>query len=110
MIRIIAILMLLCTSAVADSGVASHYGKGDHLHGSKVACPGYGRFNAYGYTAAHRRYPCGTKLVVTHRGKSVDVVVTDRGPFHRGRVLDLAYGAARAIGLTGTGRVEFHAR
>jgi rare lipoprotein A len=40
---------------------------------------------------------------VTHRGQSVVVTINDRGPFIRGRVLDLSTGAARAIGLTGAG-------
>jgi rare lipoprotein A len=58
-------------------------------------------------TAAHRSLPFGTKLRVTHRGQSVVVTINDRGPFIKGRVLDLSTGAARAIGLTsaGVGRV-----
>ena len=54
-------------------------------------------------TAAHRSLPFGTKVRVTHRGQSVVVTINDRGPFIRGRVLDLSTGAARAIGLTGAG-------
>ena len=54
-------------------------------------------------TCAHRSLPFGTKLRVTHGGRSVIVTVNDRGPFVRGRVLDLSTGAARAIGLTGAG-------
>jgi rare lipoprotein A len=58
-------------------------------------------------TAAHRTLPFGTKLKVTHGERSVVVTINDRGPFIRGRVLDLSTGAARAIGLTsaGVGRV-----
>jgi rare lipoprotein A len=58
-------------------------------------------------TAAHRSLPFGTKLRVTHGDRSVVVTINDRGPFIRGRVLDLSTGAARAIGLThaGVGRV-----
>ncbi|GAC1340158.1 MAG: hypothetical protein NVSMB20_16390 [Bradyrhizobium sp.] len=58
-------------------------------------------------TAAHRSLPFGTKLRVTHGGRSVVVTVNDRGPFIRGRVLDLSTGAARAVGLTsaGVGRI-----
>ena len=52
---------------------------------------------------AHRTLPFGTKLRVTHGGRSVIVTVNDRGPFIRGRVLDLSTGAARAVGLTGAG-------
>ena len=61
------------------------------------------RFNQNAMTAAHRSLPFGTKLRVTHRGQSVVVTINDRGPFIRGRVLDLSKGAARAIGLTGAG-------
>jgi rare lipoprotein A len=61
------------------------------------------RFNQNAMTAAHRTLPFGTRLKVTHGGRSVTVTVNDRGPFIRGRVLDLSKGAARAIGLTGRG-------
>lgn len=56
-------------------------------------------------TAAHRTLPFGTLVRVENRenGHSVDVVINDRGPFVRGRVIDLSYGAARAIGLVGEG-------
>ena len=65
------------------------------------------RFNQNAMTAAHRTLPFGTKLRVTHGDRSVVVTINDRGPFVRGRVLDLSTGAARAIGLTsaGVGRV-----
>ena len=84
------------------SGVASYYG---NEAGSKTASGQ--RFNQNGMTAAHRSLPFGTKLRVTHGGRSVVVTVNDRGPFIRGRVLDLSKGAASAIGLTsrGVGRV-----
>ncbi len=61
------------------------------------------RFNQNAMTCAHRSLPFGTKLRVTHGGRSVVVTVNDRGPFIRGRVLDLSTGAARAVGLTGAG-------
>ncbi|OKO86230.1 lipoprotein [Bradyrhizobium sp. NAS80.1] len=80
------------------SGMASFYG---NESGSKTASGQ--RFNQNAMTAAHRSLPFGTKLRVTHRGQSVIVTINDRGPFIRGRVLDLSTGAARAIGLTGAG-------
>ena len=80
------------------SGMASFYG---NESGSKTASGQ--RFNQNAMTCAHRSLPFGTKLRVTHRGQSVVVTVNDRGPFVRGRVLDLSTGAARAIGLTGAG-------
>ena len=80
------------------SGMASYYGT---EYGSRTASGQ--RFNQNALTAAHRSLPFGTRLRVTHGGASVVVTINDRGPFVRGRVLDLSTGAARAIGLTGAG-------
>ena len=84
------------------SGMASFYG---NESGSKTASGQ--RFNQNAMTCAHRTLPFGTRLRVTHGGRSVVVTVNDRGPFVRGRVLDLSTAAARAVGLTsaGVGRV-----
>jgi rare lipoprotein A len=82
------------------SGVASTYG---NESGSKTASGQ--RFNENAMTCAHRSLPFGTKLRVTHGGRSVVVTVNDRGPFVHGRVLDLSTGAARAIGLSGLGEI-----
>ena len=81
--------------------VASFYGHGERL--SRHTASG-AVFNPHGYTAAHRTFPFGTHLRVCHHG-CVTVVVNDRGPFVRGRHLDLSYGAARAIGLNSTSGV-----
>ncbi|CAN5399794.1 hypothetical protein BH10PSE10_BH10PSE10_15990 [soil metagenome] len=80
------------------SGMASYSG---NESGSRTASGQ--RFNQNAMTAAHRTLPFGTRLKVTHAGRSVVVNVNDRGPFIRGRVLDLSTGAARAVGLTGRG-------
>jgi len=80
------------------SGMASYYG---NESGNRTASGQ--RMNANAMTAAHRSLPFGTKLRVTHGGRSVVVTINDRGPFIRGRVLDLSTGAARVIGLTGAG-------
>lgn len=66
------------------------------------------RFNPNGFTAAHRSLPFGTRVQVTNprTGRSIVVRINDRGPFVRGRSLDLARGAAFAIGLRGTGAVR----
>jgi rare lipoprotein A len=77
------------------AGMASFYG---NESGSKTASGQ--RFNENAMTAAHRSLPFGTKLRVTYKGSSVVVTVNDRGPFIKGRVLDLSKGAARAVGLT----------
>jgi rare lipoprotein A len=80
------------------SGMASFYG---NEAGSRTASGQ--RFNQNAMTAAHRSLPFGTKLRVSHGGRSVVVTVNDRGPFIRGRVLDLSKGAASALGLTSRG-------
>jgi rare lipoprotein A len=80
------------------AGIASYYG---NESGSKTASGQ--RFDQNAMTAAHRSLPFGTKLKVTHGSRSVVVTINDRGPFIRGRVLDLSTGAARAVGLTGAG-------
>lgn len=84
------------------TGLASYYGSGRRTASGQ-------RFNPHALTCAHRTLPFGTKLLVTHDGRSVVVTVNDRGPFVRGRVLDLTTAAARAVGLTGAGvgRVTF---
>jgi rare lipoprotein A len=83
------------------SGIASHYG---NESGSQTASGQ--RMNPSAMTAAHRTLPFGTRLRVTHNGHSVVVTINDRGPFVRGRVLDLSTGAARAIGIDGVGHVD----
>ena len=82
------------------SGVASFYG---NESGSKTASGE--RFNENAMTCAHRSLPFGTKLRVSHGGRSIVVTVNDRGPFVRGRVLDLSTAAARALGIDGLGTV-----
>lgn len=82
--------------------VASFYGHGERL--SRHTASG-AVFNPRAFTAAHRTYPFGTVLRVCHRG-CVNVTVNDRGPFVRGRNLDLSYGAARAIGMGSTSSVS----
>jgi rare lipoprotein A len=88
------------SSGRSFSGIASHYGAES---GNRTASGQ--RFNPGAMTAAHRTLPFGTKLRVTHGSQSVIVTINDRGPFVRGRVLDLSTGAARAIGLSGLGHV-----
>jgi rare lipoprotein A len=80
--------------------MASYYG---NESGSRTASGQ--RMNPSAMTAAHRTLPFGTRVKVTHGDRSVIVTINDRGPFIRGRVLDLSTGAARAIGLPGVGRV-----
>jgi len=89
-------------------GWASWYGK--EFHGRKTASGR--RFNMYDYVAAHRTLPFGTILLVKNlrNGREVRVEVVDRGPFVRGRDLDLSYGAAKKLGMLGEGIIPFIAR
>lgn len=82
------------------SGVASMYGN----ESGRQTASGQ-RFNENAMTCAHRSLPFGTKLRVSHGGRSVVVTVNDRGPFVRGRVLDLSTGAAHALGISGLGQI-----
>jgi rare lipoprotein A len=89
--------------AASCSG-ASHYGMGDGYHGQRTASGE--RFNTYAMTAAHRYLPFGTRLKVTHKGKSVVVKINDRGPFVGGRDLDLSYAAFSALASPGRGHID----
>jgi rare lipoprotein A len=82
-------------STGASSGIASVYSGGRTANGEHAS--------AGGLTAAHRSLPFGTLVKVTnrHSQRSVVVRVNDRGPFVRGRVIDLTPAAARAIGFSG---------
>lgn len=82
-------------------GIASWYG--GSFHGQ--LCANGERFNQYAMTAAHRTLPFGTRVRVTNRnnGQSVIVRINDRGPFVRGRIIDLSVGAAQQIGMYGSG-------
>ena len=88
------------------SGKASWYGR--DFHGSATAS-GL-NYDMYTFTAAHRTLPMGTVVRVTDQenGKSVMVCVTDRGPFVRGRIIDLSFAAAQQLdlGKRGVGKVE----
>ncbi len=72
----------------AESG--NRTANGEHFDGSSL-------------TAAHKTLPFGTRLKVTYRGKAVTVRINDRGPWIKGRALDLSHAAARRIGLTADG-------
>jgi len=85
----------------AQSGIASMYGKGDGYAWRRTASGE--RMNPSAMTAAHRTLPFGTRVTVTNKrnGKRVQVRISDRGPFVRGRIVDLSPAAARAIGMSG---------
>ena len=86
-------------------GGASWYGPG--FHGKKAASGQ--RFDQNAMTAAHKSLPFGTvvRVVDQRTGKSVKVTINDRGPFHKGRIIDLSKAAATQLGIrnAGTGKV-----
>lgn len=86
------------TYSGGSSGMASYYWQGTRTASGA-------RFNPNGLTAAHRTLPFGTRVRVTNHsnGRSVTVTINDRGPFIKGRVIDLSRGAAQVIGMTGAG-------
>jgi rare lipoprotein A len=103
MVVALAALLLSATPSMASTMLTSHYGVGDGYHGKRGA---NGKiFSAYKFTAAHKTLPFGTMLKVTYptTGNSACVEVTDRGPFHGGRDLDVAYIVAKELGFEGKG-------
>jgi rare lipoprotein A len=111
-VRIIGVVMTICgaaalfiagsTIAMAESGIASVHA----YSGSKTASGE--RANPTGLTAAHRTLAFGTHVHVTNRrnGRSVTVRINDRGPFVRGRVIDVTPAGARALGFSGLAPVK----
>ena len=91
------------TASAASYGGGSHGMASYYWQGQKTASGA--RFNPSAMTAAHRTLPFGTRVLVTNRnnGRSVTVTINDRGPFIKGRIIDLSRGAAGVIGMTGSG-------
>jgi len=85
-------------------GLASWYGK--DFHGKKTSNGEI--YNMYAMTAAHKTLPLGTHVRVHNleNGKKTDVRINDRGPFVRGRIIDLSYTAAKKVGLVGPGTAK----
>ena len=90
---------LLCafSPASAETGFASYYGPG--FHGRKTASGE--RYNQNASTCAHKRRAFGSILTVTdaRTGRSITCRVTDRGPYVRGRIVDLSVASAKALGI-----------
>ncbi len=94
------VVVLLAASQVqAETGVASFYG-GKH-HGRKMANGQV--FNQWSDSCAHKTRKFGTVLTITMGNRSVRCVVRDRGPYIRGRIIDLSVAGARELGLIGRG-------
>lgn len=94
-----ALLCLFCGHTSAESGVASIYGNGDGEEWTKTASGE--RMDPRELTAAHKTLPFGTRVLVTNRsnGYRVTVRINDRGPFKRGRIIDVSPRAARELGF-----------
>ncbi len=88
------------SSAFAECGIASHYSTGKNTANGE-------RFRPQGVSAAHRTLPFGAKVAVVNRrtGRSIVVRINDRGPFVKGRIIDLSNGAAQALGGGGLTQV-----
>jgi rare lipoprotein A len=100
-LALLAFLPTATLQANATEGMASYYG--DRFDGRRTASGV--RFDQDALTAAHRTLEFGTRVTVTNKanGRSVDVVINDRGPFSRGRTIDLSKAAAREIGMLSRG-------
>ncbi|MEA1947963.1 MAG: septal ring lytic transglycosylase RlpA family protein [Thermodesulfobacteriota bacterium] len=88
----------------SQRGMASWYG--GKFHGRKTANGEI--YNMYAMTAAHKTLPLGTYLTVRNlqNNRKIDVRINDRGPFVRGRILDLSYTAAKKLGIVGPGTAK----
>lgn len=97
---VLASIFAIPMTASAQSGIASIYSGGRTADGERAS--------AGGLTAAHRSLPFGTMVRVTNSrtGRSVVVRINDRGPFVRGRIIDVTPAAARAIGFSGLAHVN----
>jgi rare lipoprotein A len=85
-------------------GIASYYGSKFH----KKRTANGEIFNMYKISAAHKTYPLGTKVKVTNleNGKSIKLIINDRGPFAKSRILDLSYKAARKLDFVNQGTTK----
>jgi rare lipoprotein A len=87
----VAFFLLTASACEAESGLASYYG---------------GRGHSGEMTCAHRTRPFGSIVTVTGAGRSIRCRINDRGPFIRGRVIDVSMSAARALGMTRSGVIR----
>jgi len=101
------VLFGVALSAHAESGIASVYRPSDPDGGGPLAANGE-LINTDDLTAAHKTLPLGTLVHVTNKrnGRSVAVRINDRGPFVKGRIIDLTPAGALAIGMDGLAQVD----
>jgi rare lipoprotein A len=88
---------------VIQTGIASWYGPGFH---GKTTASGV-IYDQHDLTAAHQTLPLGTRVLVTNleNGRSIEVLINDRGPFAKARIIDLSYAAAETLGMIGPGTI-----
>lgn len=109
--RVISLAFLMSATLLAGSAAQAHgrHGEREEIAATKSSgLASWYRGRTGGLTAAHRFWPFGTRVLVTNRdnGRSVVVRIDDRGPFIRGRVIDLNRPSASAIGVTGLSPVN----
>jgi rare lipoprotein A len=87
----------------SQTGIASWYGPG--FHGKPTASGVI--YDQNDLTAAHQTLPLGTRVMVTNleTGSSAEVTINDRGPFAKGRIIDLSFAAGKALGMIGPGTI-----
>jgi rare lipoprotein A len=95
----LALIAVAMDPASAETGIASFYGGGHTASGETAG--------QTGLTAAHRTLPFGTNVLVTNmgNGKTVVVRITDRGPYRRGRIIDVSRAAARELDMIDRGTI-----
>lgn len=101
----IPLLLVLtgCSRRITETGMASYYGVNDGFNGKKTANGEI--FNTHKLTAAHKTLPFGTVVKVTNlsNGESIKVRINDRGPYIKGRIIDLSAKAAEKLDMTSKG-------
>ncbi|MBP0113805.1 MULTISPECIES: septal ring lytic transglycosylase RlpA family protein [Bradyrhizobium] len=93
LLGLVTLSLALMSVAKAESGLASYYGYAKAGKGGELTC-------------AHRTRPFGSVLRVSYSGRTIQCRVNDRGPFIRGRIVDLSVPAARALGMMSAGVVR----
>lgn len=99
-----AMLIFFGLSHADQVGIASYYGT--KFHGKKMA--NGKKFNKWAISAAHKTLPLGTVVKITNlkNNKSITTIISDKGPFIRGRILDLSLGAMIALNFDGLTKVS----
>ena len=103
--KIVKVLVLAFAFLAGSSSYAQSYiGRISYYSEGSLTASGE-RFNKRALTCAHRTLPFGTIVRVGYRGRAISCRVNDRGPFVRGRMLDVSLASAHALGMTGAGVV-----